>query len=535
MSLILYKDCMLRSTYQEIIRSDLLEDYLDTLTYVKVLPAQYAYFPDDGSFVVTTLQNVLTGDYVTQTYNYGKLTRDDNYSFYFFIQNIRNLNGAVRINYIVDVWATFGDNISWHRSALERCSAIAPGSDGIPQTYEMKKITLQSPTWIASSSYRNGTYFLVIKMQLYDLASDGEYSYRKQIMAITEANSYSAEECILILENLLLGQGIAKAYTFEKDTVVTSTDQHYYEILQCWVMDDYNYNSTYSNMTDSIGILLSDVDSSLQDLALYAIGEYGAPTFTISRTYSVSFEHNNSTVLKYSAFGLPAVNVPVSQTGLSLQFQVVWRFNPLEFEVTMDVESERYVFTDCFEVDIPWLNDTASEMFQLRQTKLMSTISSVIGIGAGLATSATGVITSVSTGGIAGVGQVVSGGTNIVNSIMNLSASLSERYSSSRSTTTTTSLAFYNISLFPALCYVYPANETEIAKYISCVGYSTITFVESLDDIISDDSEWTNWTDDFIYVKFSEVNIYGGTTNENLDTIANIFLNGTRIYTAIPS
>ena len=544
MSLTLYKDCMLRSNYQEIMRSDILEEYLETLSSLSVTDSEYSYFLDSGSLAVSPLS--LNGVYLNQNLNYGKLERDNNYSFYFFVQSMNNINNAVKINYVIDVWATFGDSISWHPSFVERCSYIAPSTSGniIPQSYEMPRTGRTAPVWTANTYgdiSLNSTYTIVAKIQLYTLASSGSYAERLQFLGIANGN-YTAASVLVRIKDLLLGQGLGKIAPVDTTGWLGSC---FYEVLDLWIINSVWRSSLTDILDVTVTFNLSDIDEDLTDISFNSTGVLSNSTGTIAFTDTVDmglFSTNGSTLL---AYGLPSIPIELTPNGLYQKFAIYFYCSPYDFEIYTQVNGNRVYFTEAFSVDIPWTNDTADVVRQLKNNKLLQNVSASLQLVSGVQTFAKGIASTAATALTAGGGSGYAGyiypeegyGVDqIISSAVNLYTINNSQYTPSRSNNGESTMALYNASLFPAICNKAYDNGDQISLYIMNYGLSTNCIVEDLDTVIGEDSSWgTPYDVNYCYIRFKEVNIYGGCTNAYLNAIERIFLQGTRIYTSVPT
>lgn len=497
----LYKNCILQNDYTEVIDHSKIYDYLNGLEKLEI--NQDVFYLQNGSFNIVMLNSY--------DYNYAKINDPNGYEWFCFITNIVAINNVAKIEYELDVWATFFHNCTMRTSILERSLWYSNAHEReLPLDYESN-----SPLKYNFANDPNRHYRLVLCMQYYDLTSSGEgNTSNRRTVVLIDQNWRGISFLFEFIQLLLQYQS---TQNFARNAV--PSEKFYYDIINVYVLPDELIKPYLDANVDKLGKWRFHDDEQL----LFLEAKY----ITNFKSFENTIEHN----FKYISYGCPVSQIELKRNGISTNLEYLFSCDTSVIKIIINANGNSQDITDSFKVDIPFTAITG-ETAALRNISdkitaanatgslINSAVGIVGGIGTGIASLASGNVV----GGISGFSRALSGASGIGSGIEQLNSAYADKYQTSHKANPVEN-AIMNAVMYNCVYELVPYNEDEVNAALYNNGYKVLY---SVDNLYEDD--YVKEVTDYNVVKFAFVRLYGKCPQDYLNKLKQILVNGVKIW-----
>lgn len=538
--IILYKNCIVTSSYTEVFRSQqLLDSYLGSLinktTETEIFPINYNI---QGTIKLTLNKFSQTEILDLFTYNYMKITSTETrptLKLYMIITNIRTDNTLIYFDYIIDCWHTYMGEWSIRYGLLTNCLRTNEYSEIKEYDYPLDYITNKSLT-LHKEDYTD-SLCIIAEMSIFDLATAGQsnsISNWVNILGFLDTtdrtirytlNQYEVDKCIQVLTTKQNKKELQYSYL---------ADKYYFKIVNLYVVPfvwvcnnigDTNWHIPFNTTYDYIrGNFISGDQYKLYSLYEYTllkdkkIRSYGF----FSSQFSYNFNNNDMKIKIYSYNDNYNFKLYINSND---GFNEIT--NLFKYELNFDVSDASVLVQQEIEKKLQNVYG-----MQQKVNGYTDILAGTAKIGLGATEIAGGFMSGNPLLSARGGSNIIGGFSQQVNGITNIDVA-NTKIESANKNKYINSFAVNNeniaiINAMFGICYLYISNndilnKDEVDNITSIIGYKVNTILTSIKNTI---------TDNYDVLKFNTIVIRGCNTNVN-DVITSILTNGVKIwYTA---
>lgn len=445
MKITLYEDVALRSDYSIVFDNDTkfwgtntpFAQYLKSRnSYEEEL--DNVYFANDGSISISwpiyrTLPLGIT---------YMRIITDNNETKYFFVDSYEYRNEILVLNYTLDVWSTYSNDMVVHSGIINRARYIPDGyRKTLPSTYQTNEALIFNGV--------ESTFYLVAEFQVYRLTNDPQaeterYSYTslisKRTFSIDKTETtvpleptknitsndnfrFTIKEATAAINALTAHQGIKPVNKYElgfgwgrserlqnnglrlidKDDlgIYTSVFDPFddderkdirYELTEIYalpyqIFSQSSFNTAYNAPVHSTITILDSVDTKLAGSDTYHFSEYHFATIAKSLN-DVQFNISNSD--KIVGIGTLSLFVPTLYNGIEQSVRIRSEINDFGFSIFMVGATGISDISSHFEIPIPYITPSGQER-QIAALNKQAARRQVTAAAVGLAVGAVGI------------------------------------------------------------------------------------------------------------------------------------------------
>lgn len=557
MKVTLYKDCKLNNKYKDIFyNKTYLNGYLALLDNRIVLNDKYIFSRNNDDLYIDGI-NISN----FKQYNYMKI-EDEIGTFYAFISNINWINEVYVISYEEDIMSNHIEDIHIRNSLLTGCKSLKlyKGNARKNIKYFTLPILPESNDYVDIKGYNiedtedDPEVCVVAKIQYYTLGTAGEHINREPVIGVIGYIILTDRYPYFKIKNSTIDfdYGIMDVINGANKSFKTNQkgEDVYYEIDKLYIVPKQFIN--IDNLrTDADGAELI-VPSLLSGIYINYFKKYenGDTTkdFIVNNTYekTIQYDYKNYSV------GLYTRQINIVNNGSDIKIKVETLICGYGIQFLLNINNRIIDITEDFVLDVPFTQLNASALqiqrlqLQLNENELNNKISIE---NNNTNKNITGTVIGGVIGSIIGVGQSlispVSGLTTLNRTIENISTSpfdieksnINIKYANERigllnkavycsSSLVANKFSYINAIYGLTLCKIVCDNESQIEQAIKLSGYLVR---EMVGDIIKE-LDIENLTDNYEVLKFDEINVYGTISQNYVDIIEKILLNGIRIW-----
>lgn len=516
---------------------------------------------------------------------------------YYFIENITLSNNIAIIKYSVDYWHTYRSSLGGVKEAVYAGKISESDYSNIQHKFKTRygyltssKIVDYSPTNFKLQFYKppmeytgnNGINFkslaldseprgcyLIVTMSRYKTSNSGEYSQRRVdtfIVYLAESYNADSKEFSLIHYSHSLNHNdtdYSDYVSILNELLLKSSDPNgvfgknddgfkYYEIISAYALPTtmasaganrpLEYSDTYRYYTDYIPyngvyLILQNFEA-IMDMNMALIGT----AFDIRKWYITND-------FKNYAVGLFSYVVPLNPNGNDVEISLKITSTTYQIGIYLNVQNTLYDITDQLEIKLPIQVSDASTMAlaqlnrQLEKTILENQkIQAGIDLARSEVKSVSGIVSGVSqsilTGGVSGIGSMITGIAETGLSIgdfevkkdninAKLNANSAKVYTSNKGMQVGGNggvNAYYGLILLS----INADNDVEVENAIKAFGYdcSEIVNVDQILNLADTVAEREKYN----VVKFIDVTVYGSFPQNVGMILESILKNGVKIW-----
>lgn len=582
LKIILYKNCILNETYQNVFsvgqhesqsNETTLQKYLDTLVKSQEIIVNDAYYENNDELVFDYFI-LITGGMSTDIYSFNYMrineyndeTNNLILTRYCFINSIRVKNGCVYLNYKEDIWSSYSGKIAGiTESFLSRSRVKNYGTNGLvpslislPFDYDgNNKLSFESILG-NNRTFSGSKCRVVFQIQIYNTVQQGQQEYREvfYLASLSPIYYYQVQDEI---RNLGYFQSTGYCHRYYYSGSEYKTTNQRYEIGDIFVIpEEFDISSLMPNTNFVYRFNEYEMTSPEQYSTFAPSRVLSITEKTIFKTGSIlnnyknlaigTFNHkidlvNNGTTVDYEMFCVVSVNdfslfISANNTIIDISNDFVYEL-PFSFTTSSEL-SQRLMARNLKNINLKYgIAQNSLEMG--RSTMNFGTdIASDLIPGMSLTSkqkrkkSGKGIIAS---GIVNSISDTIDYGFDIAENALNI-AKLNEESAQINAPIFTASIgtfecastfinSFYGLILFK----MDSDNDTFVKSFINNFGYKVYEFINDISKLKLNNSIYfiANLIN-YNVVKFETINVYGSFTREIALQLNEILANGVKIW-----